>query len=94
MTLGQTIQDQSISMNDDNGQMINKIDDDDDDEENNHNDNSKKTSSNSNVFSRLMHSEPHVQKNKITATALLFSLSHCCYCRHCIDYYYYSRNLT
>jgi len=69
MTIGQTIQDQSISMNDDNGQRINKIADDDDDddddddneEEYNHNDNSKRISSNSNVFSRLMHSEPHVQ---------------------------------
>ncbi len=59
MTIGQTIQDPSISMNDDNGQIINKIDDDDD-EENNHDDNSKKISSNSNVFSRLMHSEQHV----------------------------------
>jgi hypothetical protein len=67
MPIGQTIQDQSISMNDDNEQIINKIDDDDyDDEENNHNDNSKKISSNSNVFSRLMHSEPHVQNNKKT----------------------------
>lgn len=67
MTVGRTVQDQSISMNDDNGQMINKTGDDDDDndeDENNHNDNSKRTSSNSNVFSRLMQSEPHVSRQK------------------------------
>lgn len=75
MNIDRTVQDQSISMNDDHGQTINKYLDDDDDENLykspvNHNDNSKtsntnnnyinKTSSNSNVFSRLMHSEPHV----------------------------------
>ncbi len=51
-----TLQDQSISMNndDDNGQITNKIFDD-------NNEHIHKTSSNSNVFSRLMQSEPHVQ---------------------------------
>jgi hypothetical protein len=70
MTIGQTIQEPSISMQDDNGQMTDKTID----ESSNHNKNSKKTtldnnhinktSSNSNVFSRLMHSEPHVQIKK------------------------------
>jgi hypothetical protein len=82
MTLGQTNQDQSISMNDDNNiQMTSKYLHDDEEENNyknpsNRHDNSNKTnmdndyvnktsSSNSNVFSRLMHSEPHVENNQI-----------------------------
>ncbi len=54
-----------MNNDDDNGQITNKIFDDD-------NDHIHKTSSNSNVFSRLMHSEPHVKING------------CCYCFYCI----------
>jgi len=46
-------QDQTISMNDENGQLTNKIDDDDNSKTN---DQINRTSSNPNVFSRLMHS--------------------------------------
>ena len=74
MTIGRTIQDQSISMNDDNNPQITTNDFDDEQEENNHKKssdrykNSKKTNmdndyvnkTSSNVFSRLMHSELHV----------------------------------
>jgi hypothetical protein len=84
-----TIQDQSISMNDDHIPVTNNnLDNDDDDDD--QNDNSKKTnnddddqihktSSTSNVFSRLMHSEPHVLKQKrlllfMAAIALIFNI--------------------
>lgn len=48
-------EDQSISMNDESGQITNKIFDDDNSKRNEHV--NRNSSSNSNVFSRLMHSE-------------------------------------
>jgi hypothetical protein len=79
---GGTTRDRSISINDDNGQMTNKKTDDEDNNDkklykssSDINDNSKNTNlvheqtnktSNSNVFSRIIHSEPHVQKKAYT----------------------------
>lgn len=73
---------QSISINDDHGQMTNKKTEDEEEKlhrsSSNLNENSPtitgphepihKTSSNSNVFSRLMHSELHVSYKKISNT--------------------------
>jgi hypothetical protein len=76
-----TIQDQSISMNDDNGQITNKnehmktLDKSSSHNSkrlNTHNDYINKTSSTSNVLSRLMHSELHVQKRTAAAYDLFF----------------------
>ncbi|CAF3823729.1 unnamed protein product [Adineta steineri] len=79
MTLGQTIHEPSISMNDDHGEIPDKsfyTSKKLSKSSSHHNNNSKKantntdsinkTSSTSNVFSRLMHSELHVQNKKTT----------------------------
>ena len=64
-------------MNDDTAQMTNKNLDDENSKKAD-DDHLNKTSSNSNVFSRLMHSETHVQKTMIRLWRFFFSIAIIC----------------